>query len=132
MAKRIDGKPAGEVKYDAKAKDPETGKSELDRAVERAQPIQLTKFKAAFAAAAPNLKSYTSGSNAVVGNRISASLREDGTWLCVLAFDDTATFKRMVAFGSGETFEGAIVNLSKSIAGGKFKENVPFSARGER
>jgi len=115
-------KPASrEEAYGGQTKEQAMRQAEL-----RSQPVSLTKLQKTYREVCSNLSAYTGGGKTCVGNKVSVTLREDGSWLAVLAFDDIDTLERMVGFGSGETFEGALAGLSKALAAGRVKVNKPY------
>lgn len=115
---------APEVAYGGKSKE-----EAMSNSASRAQAPSLGKLQKTFREVCSNLAAYTSGSKLVTWTKIGITFREDGTWLAVLTYDDIDTLERMVCFGNGETFEGALVGLSKSLAAGRVQKNKPYTPK---
>lgn len=68
-----------------------------------------------------NVYSYAGGNNTFAGNAVRVSLREDGSWLCVITAYIEAEGVDKVVFGSGDSVASALKNANAAIAKGAWR-----------
>jgi hypothetical protein len=81
-------------------------------------------------ASASNLAGVLKGRGRYQWKRLALKKGEDGAVLAVLEADDLQEWGPVVAFGRGEGWSSALVNLSKAIAAGRWRADKPYRAGG--
>jgi hypothetical protein len=79
-----------------------------------------------FGAGASNLAGILKGRGRYQWKRFALKRAEDGEVMAVLEVDDLEEWRPMVAFGRGQRWTEAVVNLSKAVAGGRWRADKPY------